>query len=165
MNAVAPRSPIYVRNLVFGAEDSLVSTVGLLSGVSAGGMDRGVILLTGMVLILVEAFSMGVGSFLSEESAEEYVSRRTVPGDGAALGGVIMFISYFVAGFVPLGPYILLGTEAFWVSIVVSLVALFLLGALSAKFFGIRIWHSGLRMLILGGLAVLVGMAVGEWIK
>ncbi|KKS05141.1 MAG: hypothetical protein UU58_C0001G0001, partial [Candidatus Nomurabacteria bacterium GW2011_GWA2_41_25] len=31
---------LYVRNFIFGAEDSLVSTVGLLSGIASAGIAR-----------------------------------------------------------------------------------------------------------------------------
>ncbi len=63
---------VYLRNFVFGVEDSLVSTVGLLSGVAAAGVETKTIVLTGVVLIIVEALSMAVGSYLSEYSVEEY---------------------------------------------------------------------------------------------
>ena len=62
---------LFVRNFIFGAEDSLVSTVGLLAGVASAGIPRKDIIISGVVLIFVEAFSMGVGSFLSERTTEE----------------------------------------------------------------------------------------------
>jgi len=60
------------RNFIFGVEDSLVSTVGLLSGIAAADTSRFTIITTGIVLIFVEAFSMGIGSFLSEETSEQF---------------------------------------------------------------------------------------------
>ena len=92
----------YFRNFVFGVEDSLVSTVGLLSGIAIAGVAQKTIFLTGIVLIFVEGFSMAAGSFLSEASAEEYSARQNVSPRHSALAGVVMFVSYFVAGFIPL---------------------------------------------------------------
>src|SRR3989338_10789579 len=92
----------YARNFVFGVEDSLVSTVGLLSGIAIANVPRPTIFLTGVVLIFVEAFSMAVGSFLSEYSAEEYVHRNVVSIRGSVLDGIVMLFAYFVAGFIPL---------------------------------------------------------------
>jgi len=60
-----------IRELVFGLEDSLVSTVGVVVGVAAGAPDRGIVLLSGSVLIVVEALSMAAGSFLSSKSHRE----------------------------------------------------------------------------------------------
>ena len=59
----------YVRSFAFGVEDGLVSTVGLLAGVSTADVSRRDILITGAILIVVEAFSMATGSFLSESEA------------------------------------------------------------------------------------------------
>lgn len=154
---------ILVRNLIFGTEDSLVSTVGMLSGIALAGVARTEILLVGLVLIFVEAFSMAAGSFLSERSTEEFVDGRDLPLRYPLLGGVIMFISYFVSGFVPLLPYIFQETEpAFQTSVVLSLVALFLLGTISAKRFNAKPVRSGIRMLVIGGMAVALGILVGR---
>src|SRR3989344_6395924 len=164
MNAAA-RRPILIRNVVFGVEDSLVSTVGLLSGISVGGADRAVILLTGFVLIFVEAFSMAVGSFLSEETSEEYSAHREVSLRGPVLGGTVMFVSYFLSGFVPLLPYVILGASAFWISILASLAALAVLGSVSARLLGLSVRRGGLRALFVGGIAVLAGGIIGNLVR
>jgi len=57
-------TPLNFRNFVFGVEDSLVSTVWLLSGAAAVVVAQETVLPTDFVLIFVEEFSMGVGSFL-----------------------------------------------------------------------------------------------------
>ncbi|MBU1032444.1 MAG: VIT1/CCC1 transporter family protein [Patescibacteria group bacterium] len=156
----------YVRNFIFGVEDSLVSTVGLVSGVAAAGVDRSTIFITGLILIVVEALSMGVGSMLSETSAEEFIFRKIKSDSHPTIGGLIMFISYFVAGFIPLIPYILFDvTQAFPLSILASLVALFLLGYVSARFYKARVLKSGVRMLVLGGLAIFAGVLVGSLLR
>jgi VIT1/CCC1 family predicted Fe2+/Mn2+ transporter len=100
-------SPSRVRSFIFGVEDSLVSTVGLLSGVAAAGMSRPSILLTGVVLIFVEAFSMGVGDLLSGHAAEEYEKKTQVSLTHALPEGTVMFFSYLISGFIPLFPYII----------------------------------------------------------
>lgn len=154
---------LYIRNFVFGVEDSLVSTVGLLSGIAIAEVPRETIFLTGAVLIFVEAFSMAVGSFLSEHSAEDYLEQAETPHKSAVIAGGIMFISYFLSGFIPLFPYIVMPTEpALLVSVGLSLLALFLLGALGGKISRVNILRSALRMLLIGGIAIAVGVAVGK---
>ena len=49
----------YLRAFVFGVEDSVASTVGLLSGIAIAGVARETILLTGAILILVERAKEG----------------------------------------------------------------------------------------------------------
>lgn len=157
---------LYLRNFIFGVEDSLVSTVGFLSGIAIAGVQREAIFVTGIVLVAVEAFSMAVGSFLSEHSAEDYIKQAEVPLRHALAGGAVMFFSYLLSGFIPLLPYLAFEVEqAFWLSIALSALALFLLGIIGAKFANVNMVRSGLTMMIIGGTAIVVGIAVGKYAK
>ncbi|OGM29550.1 hypothetical protein A2630_00980 [Candidatus Woesebacteria bacterium RIFCSPHIGHO2_01_FULL_44_10] len=155
---------LYTKNFIFGVEDSLVSTVGLLSGVAAAGMAKHTIFLTGVILIFVEAFSMGVGSFLAEQSVEEYEESDKVAPTKSIISGLIMFASYFASGFIPLFPYVVFEVStAFWTAITLTLTALFLLGIISASRFHHKdLFRHGIRMLLVGGLAIVAGVAVGK---
>ncbi len=155
-----------IRNIVFGVEDSLVSTLGFLAGVSIGGFEQRWIILSGLVLIFVEAFSMGVGSFLSEKTSEEFEQKRVVPLGTSLHAGFTMFVSYLFAGSIPLSPYLLLaGASAFWTSIICSLAALFALGFVSGRESRVNPVKVGVRMLIIGGGAMAIGGAIGSFIK
>lgn len=145
----------YLRNFIFGVEDSLVSTVGMLSGVASAGVAKENIFIAGIVLIFVEAFSMGVGSYLSESFTEK--SSKSV------VGGAVMLFSYFFAGFIPLFPYLFLPiSQAIWISIALSLIALLALGFISAKISRLNLIIQSFKMLTLGGLAILIGITVGK---
>lgn len=65
-----------VREVVFGLEDSLVSTLGTITGVAVGTHDAFVVMLTGVVLVFVEAISMAAGSYLSSKSASDLYENR-----------------------------------------------------------------------------------------
>lgn len=152
------------RSFVFGIEDSVVSTVGLLSGIAIADVPKATIILSGIVLIFVEAFSMGAGSFLSESSVEDLTKQRASTAS-TIHAGVIMFISYFIAGFVPLFPYIFLEPAvAFPTSIAASLSALLILGFWSGSVTKISLMKSALRMFIIGGLAIGVGVLAGTFV-
>jgi VIT1/CCC1 family predicted Fe2+/Mn2+ transporter len=152
---------LYIRNIIFGVEDSLVSTVGLLSGIAVAGTPHGLIITTGFVLIAVEAVSMAIGSFLSEESAEEYESGKKANTLRAVLGALIMLASYLIAGLVPLSPYFILeGYAALGWSIGLSLVLLLVLGYMQARASKLPPLSRALRMGLLGGFAIIVGVVV-----
>lgn len=156
---------IVVRNAVFGVEDGLVSTVGFLAGIAAADVPRKTLFLSGLVLIVVEALSMGVGSILAEETVEE-LRLKNADGRTALVGGGVMFVSYFLAGLVPLGPYLMFpGREAFALSILVSFLFLFMLGLISGRVGKGSPVRSALRMLLLGGLAIAAGVAVGRGLR
>lgn len=73
-----------MREIVFGLEDSLVSTLGAVAGVAVGSGERYIIVLSGLVIVAVEAISMSAGSYLSSQSAEE-VSRERQRQDNARI--------------------------------------------------------------------------------
>jgi VIT1/CCC1 family predicted Fe2+/Mn2+ transporter len=157
---------LYVRNFIFGAEDSLVSTVGLLAGIVSAGVAQKEVIVTGIVLICIEAFSMSVGSFLSERTTEESSVDYKPQESNTVLASVIMFVSYLLCGLIPLFPYLFFPVnQAFVWSIAVSLIALFVLGFVSAKILKTRIMKSALRMLVIGGLAIGLGVIVGIILK
>ncbi len=70
------RVGFFIREIVFGFEDSLVSTLGVVTGVAAGTQSQFVVVLTGVVLIFVEGLSMAAGSYLSSKSAREVFEDR-----------------------------------------------------------------------------------------
>ncbi len=154
---------LIIRNFTFGVEDSLVSTVGLLAGIALASIDTKTIVVTGVVLIFVEAFSMGVGSLLSEQSVEEYESKKEVALTKPGLAALVMFASYVLAGLIPLAPYVFSTSRmAVWWSIGLTLIALALLGAINAHVFRVRVWKDALLTLLMGGLAIAVGIVVGQ---
>ncbi|HET9641591.1 MAG TPA: VIT1/CCC1 transporter family protein [Candidatus Paceibacterota bacterium] len=153
----------YLRSVIFGINDSLVSTVGLLAGINVAGVPKSTIILTGVVYSLVEGFSMAMGNFLSEESADEYATHTGLIRKATVLSAVFMFISFVGASLIPLLPYILFsdGTRALIASIFLSVVALFVAGAISGILSGLPLVWRGLRMALLGGVAIVVGVAIG----
>ncbi len=153
----------FLRNFIFGVEDSLVSTVGFVSGIAAASVERNTLLLSGVVLVFVEAFSMGIGSTLSEESVQEARTRRSARWGVSVAGGFVMFVSYILTGLFVLSPYLVSDvSHALLQSIALSLGLLFLLGVVSAKITGLPILRRAFRMMIVGGLAILLGIIVGH---
>jgi len=79
---------------------------------------------------------------------------------GAAGGS---FLAFAIGAFVPVLPYLLLtGTTAFVVSIVLSLAALFLVGAGVSLLTGRGVLFSGLRQVGIGAAAAIVTFVVGS---
>jgi VIT1/CCC1 family predicted Fe2+/Mn2+ transporter len=70
------------------------------------------------------------------------------------------FVAFSLGAVVPLLPY-LFGGVRLLVPLVLSLVTLFVTGALVSRFTNRPWWYSGLRQVVLGGLAAAVTYAVG----
>ncbi len=116
--------PFIVRNLTYGLEDSLISTTGVLVGVASAGFSRNAIIVTGLILILVEAVSMSFGAFLAEEhflrtAKKEYTTKQV------AFYAFVMFISYTVAGLIPLLPFLFGWRNAIVTSMILSMTTLY----------------------------------------
>lgn len=154
--------PAYVRNFTFGVEDSLASTVGLLSGVASAQVAPSLIVLTGIILVITEAMSMGIGTLLSDQSAMEFKRHGDVPLGRSLPNGIIMFVSYMLAGFIPIFPYTILSfPSSLAFSVILSLLALFLLGSFNAWLSRLPIFRHGMRMVMLGGTVTIAGVLVG----
>ena len=73
-----------------------------------------------------------------------------------------MFLSYLLSGIIPLFPYLILATRpAFILSIGLALASLLILGMISGNLAGTKILRTGLRMLLIGGITVILGVVVG----
>ena len=153
-------NPDYLRSTVFGFQDALVSTTGIVVGISAGVDNKQFILLSALVTISVEALSMGAGQYLSEKTVHELPQNRH--RDNLLTGGLIMFISYLLGGLIPIIPIIFsIPPLSSILSIIFAFIGLFSLGFVKAKLFQGKAWRSALEMLIIGGLATLIGLLVG----
>ncbi len=153
---------LYLRTGVFGIIDSLVSMVGVLAGLNVAGATRHTLVLTAVVYAFVEAFSMSVGSFLSEESSEEYEHGANVSERLPFLAGVVMFVSFVVVSFIPLVPYLLFEDPyALQLSVAVSILVLFIGGIISARIARLPMLWRGIRMAGLGGAAIVIGIVIG----
>jgi len=152
------KKEVYLRNLVFGVEDGLVSTVGLLSGIASANASKTSIVLSGVILILVEAMSMAAGSFSSEESVSDRSNYKL-----ALMGALIMFSAYVLAGLIPLSPYLIFATNDYAISVVLSLISLFFLGYFSARVKKRNQFFHGIHTFFVGGSVILVATIIGNF--
>lgn len=153
----------YLRSMLFGIEDSLVSTTGLIAGLSVGGADKKIVLLGGLVAIVVEAVSMGAGEYLSTDAVEEMEKSKRHSEKQALTSGLLMLVSYALAGLVPLLPIILFDPGyAFIVSAGFASVGLFVLGYVKGKFVKTAPLKSALKILFVGGIATALGIIAGR---
>lgn len=159
-----PRSNIeYIRSTIFGIEDSLVSTTGLLAGLSVGGSDKSIVVFAGLVAIIVEAVSMGASEYISTDAMGEMDKLKRHSEKPALISAILMLGSYIVAGFMPLIPYFFMdGSGALVVSIVLALFGLFVLGYTKGKLARINPFVSAGKVLFVGGLATFIGIVAGR---
>ncbi|MBI2930044.1 MAG: VIT1/CCC1 transporter family protein [Planctomycetes bacterium] len=67
---------IRAREFVFGIQDGLISTVGLLTGVSVATQDRWTVLLTGVAAAVTGGLSMATGSYLAARTEKDLFEKE-----------------------------------------------------------------------------------------
>ena len=65
-----------IREFVFGIQDGLISTVGLLAGVQGATENNAVVMITGLTAMFAGAVSMAAGSYLSSSAEKEIFAKE-----------------------------------------------------------------------------------------
>jgi VIT1/CCC1 family predicted Fe2+/Mn2+ transporter len=157
-----------LRAAVFGVQDGIVSTFGLVMGVAGARISPEAVIVAGAAGLVSGALSMGAGEYVSVRVQQELLTARTGPAGAtsgvdpgrAAAANAGLFV---VGGALPLLPFLLTtGATAVAVSAALSVLALFLTGAGLTRLTRSSPLRSGLRMLVIGGGAGILGYAVGS---
>ena len=153
----------YIRELVYGASDGLITTFAVVAGVAGGGLSASVVLICGVANLLADGLSMAVGNYLSIRSYESVLEAQGLPEEEAspARHGLATFLAFVAAGAVPLVPYMLGAppSDRFAWSVALTFALMFLVGALRSAIGTVRWWKGGAEMLALGAVVA----AVAYW--
>ncbi|WP_439026647.1 VIT1/CCC1 transporter family protein [Haloarchaeobius sp. DT45] len=156
----------YIAEVIYGANDGIVTTFAVVSGVAGAALDPGIVLILGAANLFADGFSMGMSNFLSRRSEIDYVEAtgKEPVEDGKTPGRTALttFVAFVLAGWTPLLPYIFESRPLFELSIVVTAIAFFAVGA-SRSLVTDRSWYvNGTEMLVVGMVAASVAYAVGD---
>ena len=156
----------YIRELVYGANDGIITTFAVVAGVAGGGLQLSAVLIIGAANLLADGLSMGVGSYLAIRAHESVLASQALPEQEASpfRHGAATFVAFVVAGFVPLIPYTIppLPLNPFASSILLTMLALFTVGALRSMISNAKWWRAGLEMFALGAIVAAVAFASGS---
>jgi VIT1/CCC1 family predicted Fe2+/Mn2+ transporter len=168
---VEPAEPIniarhYVRELIYGANDGIITTFAVVAGVAGGGLSLRVVLIIGAANIIADGLSMAAGNYLSIRSHESVLEAEGLPEEEASpfRHAVATFLAFVVAGTIPLTPYMVpsWSVDRFALSIVLTLAAMFAVGASRAFISKIRWCNGGFEMLGLGTLVAALAYGSGR---
>ena len=155
----------YLRSLMFGLQDGIVSTTGVVVGISTGVSDKAIIVLAAIVAVTVEATSMAAGQYTSEKAAHQ-LDKTGSRQDNLILGAIIMFVSYMLGGMFSIIPTLLFRQpEARIIAIMSSFAGLFLIGYLKGYLVEHKPLRSAIELFIIGGIATSIGLIVGHFLK
>ena len=156
-----------LRQIIFGVEDGAIGTLGVVVGMAQAAAPNSYIVLAGIATMFAQMISMSAGTYLSVKSESEYLSSRKksrLPSHKHPINAaVIMGISVIIGAAIPLSAFLIWESKAGIIpAIFITLFGLFILGAYKGKSVKKDILSSGFEMLVIGGLAALVGLGIGN---
>ena len=158
----------YIRDLVYGANDGVITTFAVVAGVTGGTLSPVTVLVLGVANLLADGLSMGVGNYLGIRSDERVREAQRLPEQEASpiKHGLVTFVAFVAAGAVPLVPYVIsaIGTNRFAWSTVLSLAVLFTVGAARSRVGTGRWWTNGFEMFGLGAIVGVVAYGAGAFV-
>lgn len=162
-----------LREIIMGAQDNLTNVLAVVLGVAIGSGELQAIALAGCAAGIAEAISMG-GVLYTATRAERDLAvsdpgiQTSGPGrlKDPLLAAFVTFLAALVAAAIPLTPFAILPVRwAMLVAVLLSVAALFALGAWTGRITGQGWWRDGLRFVAIGGIAALAAALVGALLK
>ena len=162
----------YLGDLIYGANDGIVTTFAVVAGVAGARLSIAVVLILGLSNLLADGFSMAASNYLAirSRSSAEFENNGSISEPYAVRHGVATFVAFVIAGSFPLLAYLIpfAGPHHFSVAAWVAALALFTIGASRSLVASGSWWKNGLEMLTIGGTAGMVsyfvGVLVSRWI-
>jgi VIT1/CCC1 family predicted Fe2+/Mn2+ transporter len=166
---VTPRGAVattrhYIRDIVYGANDGIITTFAVVAGVAGGALPTLAVLVIGAANLAADGVSMGAGNLLAIRADERAREASGLPELERYpwKHGLATLAAFVCAGLVPLVPFLLPGTidRLAWSS-VTTFSAMFALGAARALVTSDRWWRSGAETLLLGAVVAFTAYGAG----
>ncbi len=161
-----------IREVIFGVEDGAIGNLGLVVGMAQALAPNTLILLAGVATMFAQAISMFAGNYLSIKSEQEYFEvKRKERAYGKEysrhknplISSLVMGVAVIIGAAIPLSAFLFFESRAGIIpAVIITLVGLFLLGAVKTKY-TLRNWfRSGMEVLVVGCIAAFVGYLIGN---
>jgi vacuolar iron transporter family protein len=155
----------YIRDLVYGANDGIITTFAVVAGVTGGSLSHLAVLVVGVANLAADGVAMGVGNLLAIRAHESALAADGRPEEEAYpwKHGLATLVAFVVAGAVPLLPYVMPvqpGRRLIW-SVLLAMASLFGVGVARAIVTRDRWWRTGCEMLLLGGVVAVAAYGAG----
>ena len=157
----------YLRDLVYGALDGVVTTMAVLAGTAGAHLEPRVGIILGVANLVADGLSMGASNYLALKSELEQTG-RSVRAEAPWRHGLATTASFVAVGSLPLLAYPLAPLAPLPVLPAAAVLAAFGLlaaGAMRAPFVGKPVWTSAAEMLAVGATAAAAAYAVGNVVE
>lgn len=160
----------YLPEFVYGAIDGTITTFAIVAGVMGASLSSAVVLILGFANLFADGFSMAISNYLSTKSHLELHKKDKTKCEehkNPKKTALATFSAFVLIGFIPLLPFVLglfipaIECCQFKVSIILTAIAFFIIGAVKGKVVEKRTFASALETLVIGSIAAALAYVVG----
>ena len=150
----------YLRDVVYGSIDGVVTTVAVIAGAAGAHLDPSVGLVLGAANLSADGLSMAVSNYLGLKSELEQ-NHLSVEAEQPVRHALATFAAFVLIGAIPLLAYLLPGSVRLAVAFGLAIAALAIVGGARARFLGRTPIRCALEMVALGMAAIVVAYGTG----
>jgi vacuolar iron transporter family protein len=154
----------YLRDMVYGALDGVITTMAVLAGAEGASLSVRVGLILGMANLLGDGISMGASNYLGMRSELEQ-SGGSVTAEAPWRHGLATVAAFVTVGSAPLAAFVVSawsGVRVFPTAVALAAAALAAAGVVRARFVDKTAVRSAAEMLAVGALAGASAYLVGR---
>lgn len=158
----------YIRDVVLSANDGIVTTFAVVAGSLGASLSPSVVVILGLANLFADGLSMSTGSYLgvkSEIEFEQNEGKKVRMGFRPLLNGIVSFLAFGIAGFIPLISYVFKIPNSFYVSSILVVFSLIIVGIFRGYVSNKNIVRTSIENLLIGGTSAVVAFYVGELAK
>ncbi|MGI5861262.1 MAG: VIT1/CCC1 transporter family protein [Myxococcales bacterium] len=153
----------YLRDIVYGANDGVITTLAVIAGTSGASFSREVGIILGLANLLADGISMGTSNYLALRSELEQ-THVSIKLEKPWRHGTATFLAFVVSGAVPLFAFLTPlppGPHLFLVALGMSILTLAIVGGARARYVQRPVWKEALQMVGIALAAALAAYLVG----
>lgn len=168
MQLLRSRLAYYIGDIVYGANDGIITTFAVIAGAAGAGFSSTVIIVLGIANLVADGFSMGASSYLSLKSEQKVEDASAEVSDrNPLMDGIVTFISFVIAGSLPIIPFFVpsAAEHAFLVSSIATAAAFFIVGASRSLVIKGNAFIAGFEMLVVGSIASAIAYLLGAYVQ
>ena len=158
----------YIRDIVLSANDGIVTTFAVVAGSLGASLPPSIVIILGLANLFADGLSMSTGAYLgikSEIEFEQSSGQKVKVGNRPLLNGLVSFLSFGIAGFIPLISYVFKFNNSFVISVVLVVISLVIVGIFRGIVSNKNITKTAFENLLIGGASAAVAFYVGELAK
>ncbi len=156
-----------LRDFILGIQDGIVNVLGLVLGVASATYETKAVLIAGIAGLFAESISMGAVAYTSSKAARDFYKKNKERKEANLYRNPIgiaffVFFATILGSVVPVLPFFFIPVKiGILLSVALSGVTLFVVGAVKGNLTNGKWTKSGIEMLLVGLLSAIIGYFIG----